>query len=129
MPPTIYPFEKDKLEERGYRVFPDALENDPLVFFHVTPADRVAAILKDGLKPGIEVGGTLSTISYAPNSMIALNHWIDIRPDGVDGTILALRFDDETEIFVQGGTHYTMALRKQPAVIGMCTIPSTYVHR
>ena len=39
MPPQIYPYEPDKLEERGYKSFPNALEKDPLVFFHATAMD------------------------------------------------------------------------------------------
>jgi hypothetical protein len=128
MTPKVYPFEREALARRGYRVFPDELENDELIFFHATSADRLKPIVDQGLKPGIEVGGTLATISYALTSNIALTHWVQVRADDTEGVILALRFDDLSEIFEKHGTHYSLALRKQPIVIGTCAIPSTYEH-
>jgi hypothetical protein len=100
--PKNFPFEAETLEKRGYLVFPDELENNELVFFHATPANRVESILKDGLKPGKEVGGNLSTISYSPKSVIALTHWIQVRSRDSDGVVLALKFDALDEIFVEG---------------------------
>jgi hypothetical protein len=56
--------------------------------------------------------------------MTALTHWVTIRADGQDGVILAVRFETLNEIFVDGGTHYSLALERQPAIIGVCTIPT-----
>jgi hypothetical protein len=129
MEPQSYPFLIDTLEERGYRVFPEELENDDHVFFHATAAEKLDSILETGLRPGIELGGNLATISYATNSMIPLTHWVTIRTEGQDGVILALRFKTLDEIFVDGGTHRSLALGTQPAIIGVCTVPSAYEHR
>ena len=129
MKPECYPFVVETLEKRCYRTFPNELEEDELILFHATAAEKLVAILKEGLRPGVEVGGSLSTISYGLNSMVALTHWISIRAKGTDGVILALRFDNRDEIFEDGGTLHSRALIKQPEVIGVCKIPSSYEHR
>jgi hypothetical protein len=124
-----YPFVVDTLKERGYRVFPDTLENDDHVFFHATAAENLKPILKEGLRPGVEVGETLRTIAYGSNSLDALNHWITKRAKGEDGVILALRFETLEELFLSEGTPYSWALKIQPVVVGKCSVPSTYDHR
>ena len=129
MEPQCYPFPIEALAKRGYRLFPDTLENDYRVFFHATAAEKLNSILEEGLRPGVEVGKKLTTISYASNSMIALDHWITIRGRGQDGVILALQFESLEEIFVDAGTHYSRALKIQPAIVGKCTVPSNYDHR
>jgi hypothetical protein len=110
-------------------VFPDTLENDDHIFFHATAAENLKPILEEGLRPGVELGKTLITISYAPNSMIALDHWIRARADDQDGVILALWFETFEEIFLREGTHLSSALKRQPEVVGKCRVPSTYDHR
>ena len=44
MEPHSYPFLINTLGVRGYRVFPDELENDDHVFFHATARRRGAAL-------------------------------------------------------------------------------------
>jgi hypothetical protein len=130
MEPQCYPLLVETLIEREYRVFPDTLENDDHIFFHATAAENLQSILEEGLRPGVEVGKTtLTTISYAPNSMIALDHWDKKRADRQEGVILALRFETLEELFLSEGTHYSRALKIQPVVIGKCSVPSTYDHR
>jgi hypothetical protein len=63
MEPQRYPFPITTLEERGYRVFPDELENNRHVFFHATAAEKLNSILVEGLRPGIEVGA-ISRLSH-----------------------------------------------------------------
>jgi len=129
MEPQFYPFQSDKLAQRGYRVFPDELENDDHIFFHATAAENLDSILEKGLLPGSELGGDLMTISYATNSTIALTYWTYVRARGQEGVILVLRFPSLDEIFLREGTHYSVALKTQPAIIGACRIPGTYEHR
>lgn len=48
---TITKFEMpENLEATGYCLFPQALEDDPLVLFHATPMTNFAAIDADGFK-------------------------------------------------------------------------------
>jgi hypothetical protein len=115
------------LEESGYHVFPKELEDDDLVFFHATAAKNVEGILQFGLQPGVKVGKQLHSISYAERSVGALNHWIDVR-EGREGVILALRFADREELWLDAGTYYSGELKYQPLVIATCPVPSIYRH-
>ena len=123
-----YPFESELLADRGYCLFPREIEDDALVLFHATSDDRLEGIQKEGIKPGNEVGGTLSTISYATASSTAFTHWTMTRKGGVDGVVLALKFEDMSEIYEAEGTKRSRALTRQPVIIGVCRIPSTYRH-
>lgn len=127
-PPVYVEFpERDTLECRGYKVFSDDLEDDELVFFHATAEENVERILKDGLRPGIELGGILYTISYARKSTEALTHWITIR-EGRDGAILALKFTAHDQLFQESGTTYSFSLKTQPTVVAICLVSSSYQH-
>lgn len=119
--------EQDELQRRGYKVFPDDLENDELVFFHATVRENVEGILEGGLRPGIEVGGSLHTISYARTSMEALTHWITVRGSR-EGAILALRFDNQQNLWQESGTTYSLRLETQPTVVAICLVGSDYEH-
>ena len=110
MGPRVYPLQTETLAQRGYRVFPDELENDAHTFFHATAAGNLDSIVEGGMLPGSALGRELTTISYAPNSMIALNHWTLVRAKDQDGVILALRFETLGELFLSEGTHYSLAL-------------------
>lgn len=126
--PKRFPFPgREDLEASGYNVFPPDLESDETIFFHATAAENVENILQEGLLPGSELEGQLTTISYAENSVIALTHWIYVR-NGRDGLILALRFKSRNELFLQNGTYYSKKLKEQPAVVGTCEVLSTYQH-
>lgn len=124
-----FPFLPDTLESRGYNVFPDCLENDSTVFFHATTIGKLRRILKQGLRPGVEIGGNLLTISYGETSMEALTHWINIRKPDENGVILALKFGSLEELKRDDGVWRTRALVSQPRVVGVCMIPCSYVHR
>lgn len=50
MPIVEYSFEAAKLKERGYRVFPDELENDPNIYFHGTAARNRQPIADEAFK-------------------------------------------------------------------------------
>ena len=119
--------EREALVSRGYKVFSDDLENDELIFFHATSEENVDRILRDGLRPGIELGGVLRTISYATTSTEALTHWITVR-EGRDGAILALRFTDHDQLFRESGTTYSQVLKTQPTVVAICLVSSSYQH-
>lgn len=115
------------LEESGYHVYPKELEDDDLVFFHATAAKNVEGILELGLQPGVKVGKQLHSISYADRSVWALTHWCNVR-EGREGVILALRFADREELWLNSGTYYSGELKSQPRVIATCPVPSSYQH-
>lgn len=118
---------QDVLERRGYNVFSDELEQDEFVFFHATAEENVESILRSGLQPGIQVGRSLHTISFAERSVVALTHWIDIR-EGREGVILALKFLERNELWQESGSTYSRALKTQPTVIAICPVSSSYRH-
>ncbi len=126
-PPILQFPDRDTLRCRGYNVFSDELEGDELVFFHATAAENIENILTEGLQPGNRIGRALHTISYAERSVAALTHWVTVREDR-EGVILALKFKDCNELFKDGGTTYSMALKTQPTVVAICPVSSSYQH-
>lgn len=56
-------------EENGYCVFDKQLEDDDSVFFHMTPASNMGAILTNNFKSAKELGiGEVQSVSYANRS-------------------------------------------------------------
>ncbi|KDR86539.1 MULTISPECIES: hypothetical protein [Agrobacterium] len=119
-----------KMEELQYRVFPESLENDPLVLFHATlPADY-DEILLSGFKTAAQLGKSngLASVSYAKQSSTALGH-IRNRHKNQEVIIIAVQFQslvarqgivvNTSDIHVYDGT--------QPAIIGFCRVPKDYL--
>ncbi|MCF6343701.1 MAG: hypothetical protein L3J15_03345 [Devosiaceae bacterium] len=69
-----YPIPTD-LEKRQYCVFPNELEEDPLILFHATPIENVSSIIKNGLKiPDPNKEGALPSVFFGARSAVALTH-------------------------------------------------------
>lgn len=127
MAPTNYVLPKGSLEDRGYLLFDDDLEEDKLIVFHATPARNLDGILTDGLHPGAKFGGNLNTISYGETSKDAMvhRHYSDTKTTE-DWVVLALKFETRDELYEDHGTLRSGPLRKQPEVIGVMKIPAGY---
>lgn len=121
-------FDERGLVERKYRIFPNELEDNILILFHATSLSNLEAIQNYGLQPGIKVGKTLETISYSQTSTMALTHWISIREENQTGIVLALKFENNNEIFEAEGSLYSNELEVQPTIECICKIPSSYKH-
>ena len=57
-------------DKTGYRVFPDEMENDPLIFFLGTAASNLRPIVAGGFRPV----KALTSISFARTSSLALRY-------------------------------------------------------
>ena len=57
-------------ESKGYKLFPEELENDPLVLFHGTSEKNLEPIANDGFKACLP----LESVSYAKSSISCLSH-------------------------------------------------------
>ncbi len=78
-------------DETSYRVFPDEMENDPLIFFHGTAASNLLPILAEGFRP-VKV---LTSISFARTSALALRYACESRtPEAPEGCIIMVRFSN-----------------------------------
>lgn len=122
--PIEYPF-LGVSENNGYRVFPNELENDPLVAFHGTARVNLPSILDQGFA----FTRTLKSLSFAKNSSLALSYACKARTsNSPDGCILVVRFDslEKRGIGVEHSIIYVTKLDEQPEVIGYCIIPADY---
>jgi hypothetical protein len=122
--PIEYPF-LGASESNGYRVFPNELENDPLVAFHGTARMHLPSILDHGFA----FMRTLVSLSFAKGSPLALKYACEARTShSPDGCILAVRFDslERPGIVVEHSIIHVYKLDEQPVVIGYCVIPTDY---
>lgn len=76
-------------EARGYRLFPEELQNDECVAFHGTAdAHRVKII-----GSGFAFVGKLQSLSFAKTSSLALRYACEARSEASpEGCVLAVRF-------------------------------------
>jgi hypothetical protein len=121
--------DQDSLEHVEYRVFPPELENDDLVLFHGTLAENMDSILKDGFKSAAALGtGPLASVSFAYKSTAALTHLAGQTGDRV---IFAVRYAsiDRPSIKKNLSDIHDFALDPAPLIIGLCRLPSGYLHR
>lgn len=125
-----------KMEGRRYCVFPDALENDPLVLFHATIAEDYDNILRVGFKTAADLGKAegLQSVSYAKRSSGALSH-IRGRYRTEEVIIIAVEFasvvtrtgkDSNSAGMVVNTDDIHVYDGTQPKIIGFCRIPDGY---
>jgi hypothetical protein len=134
MPIVEYPFEAAKLEERGYRVFPDELENDPNVCFHGTADENRQPIIEEGFKPRTDLPGAppeaLKSVSFAKGSSLPLQHACEARAGGTkNGCILVVRFATFDNVACNVADVWVYRRDRMPEVIGYCIIPADYKHK
>ena len=116
------------LEDLAYRIFPQEMEEDERVLFHGTSSENYESIIREGFKSAKTLGkeGGLSSVSFAPNSSGALAHWCTVRGLGVDGVVIAVRYEDVAHLTGDTAARYDYKLSPQPKIIGSCRVPHTY---
>lgn len=125
----------EDLEATAYRLFPQALEDDPLVLFHATPLKNFAAIDADGFKipnPDGRPGEGLASVSFAKRSSASLAHAVTKRQTCPgDYCVFVVRYEklERTGIVVNTSDIHDYTLDPPPEIIGYCISPATYVHR
>lgn len=125
--PREYPFPSAP-EENEYRIFPDAMENDGLIFFHGTAEKNLASIVDNGFR----ISGNLSSVSFARNSSLSLRYASEVRDDSSPcGVVLAVRFDclNKPHIVQEGFGLHVYDLSVRPQIVGYCVVPANYVFR
>jgi len=124
-----YPFPENP-EACGYRVFEAALEDDPNVFFHGTSAANLQSILTGGF--AFPVYTKAQSVSFASTSSVPLRYASEARDVACpEGCIIAVRYldFDRREIEYNGSVLHDRTLKPQPAIIGYCIVPSSYLFR
>jgi hypothetical protein len=114
-------------DEKGYRLFPAAMENDELVAFHGTSRAKLDAIIKNGFA----FAGELQSLSFAKDSALPLRYACAARSaDSPEGCVIAVRFAPPIPrpgIVVETSVIHVYKLDEQPEVIGYCIVPADYV--
>jgi|ERR1017187_606610 hypothetical protein len=115
-------------EERGYRLFPNELENDEHVFFHGTAEANLRSIIANGFR----IPDGLKSISFARDSSVPLKYACDARTTASpNGCVLAVRFEslDKPEIVHEQFGIHVYKFDPPPVVIGYCIVPADYMFR
>ncbi|BCH14946.1 hypothetical protein [Mesorhizobium sp. L-2-11] len=116
-------------EEKGYHLFPAAMESDSLVAFHGTARSNLAAIVAEGFK----FTAKLQSLSFAKESSYALSHACARRSEtSPEGCVIAVRFSapiPRSNVAVETSDIHVYDLAEQPEVIGYCIVPADYVWR
>lgn len=113
-------------QDKGYSLFSAELETDELTAFHGTAEANLKSIINDGFK----FGDSLSSISFARQSPLALRYGSEARSAGSPkGCVLVVRFAQPIPrpgVTVEASIIYVYNLEEQPKVIGYCVIPEEY---
>jgi hypothetical protein len=116
-------------EHKGYRLFPDELEDDDLVAFHGTARSNLQSII-DG---GFRFTGSLQSLSFAKVSSYSLSHACSRRSAASpEGCVLAVRFAPPIPrhfVAVEVSDIHVYQLDQQPIVFAYCIVPADYVFR
>lgn len=116
-------------EHKGYRVFPEEMENDQLIAFHGTSRTNLDFIINDGFK----FASSLQSLSFAKQSPSSLSHACS-RRTGIspEGVVIAVRFAPPIPrpyVTVEISDIHVYRLDEQPEVIGYCIVPADFVLR
>jgi hypothetical protein len=113
------------IEENGYRLFEEELENNPLILFHTTPIRNRESIIANGFMSG----PSLQSVSYAYNSSCCLTHrGQDVNDDHV---VFVVEFES-LDVFgiTRNPSDIHVNLKDiQPTIKGYCVVPKEYKHR
>jgi hypothetical protein len=115
-------------DENGYRLFPDELEDDPLVFFHGAAMANLESIVNEGFK----IQGALPSVSFGRTSALPLRYACEARSAGSpEGCVIAVRFKsiEKPEIKSEAFGIHVYRFDPQPEVIGYSIVPADYVFR
>ena len=131
----------ENLEATGYRVFAEALEDDPSVWFHGTNAKNLDPIIKygfviprpiDSLDPksidlsDLSAENGLPSISFARTNSAALGYACETRTqDAPHGCVIAVRYDNPEKAGIEPRMQVfnDRTLNPAPTVIAFCWIP------
>lgn len=113
-------------QNKGYRLFPLELEQDPLVLFHVSSKSNFEPITKQGFK----AAPPLESVSYTKGSEQCLTYRALAGPPE-EKVAFAVRFQslDAPGIVVNNADIHVYDERLQPEIVGYCFIPLDYRHR
>lgn len=119
-------------EIKGYSLFPEELESDPLVLFHGTPERNLVSIIDEGFK----ACSNLPSVSYAKNSIGSLHHVCAVRrlvygETSENHVVIAVKFDSlqKPGIVVNNIDIHVYKDDIQPEIIGYCIVPQSYKHK
>lgn len=116
-------------EERGYKLFPQELENNPCVLFHGTVEQNLQKIINNGFKSF----PPLTSVSYAKCSSYSLGHICQNQSTerSENGVVIAVRFESLNlqEIVENHSDIHVYDEEIQPEIIATCIIPKKYQHR
>lgn len=114
-------------EANKYSLFDADLENDPHVFFHLTPHKNLDSIRKNGFRSAADLGvtGGLPSVSYARNSSRCLSH---VSCEVAEDTIVfAVKFDNAALLQVKDcGQDIYVYLDVQPRILGYCVLKAGF---
>ena len=114
-------------EESSYCVFNSELEENPHVFFHLTPKRNFDSIISNGFLSAAELNiGKIESVSYAKKSSGCFaNKGTKIIEDIV---VFAVEFDasEFAEIVVNNSDIYVYKKEIQPTILGYCEFPRGY---
>lgn len=122
-----YPFGQPS-DDNGYRLFPDEIEDDGLVFFHGTAEANLESIVNDGFK----IEGALPSVSFGRTSALPLKYACEARSAASpNGCVIAVLFQSvkKPEITSEAFGLHVYRFDPQPEVIGYCIVPVDYVFR
>lgn len=129
--PCVFSFPADPAAT-DYAIFPAALEDDPLVLFHATPARNHDAIVQHGFKIPDPTGRSgLASVSFAKGSAMALGHAMTLRQsEPGEYCIFAVRYEtlDAKCLKNNHSDIHDYALDPQPEILGCCLVPVSYRH-
>ena len=131
MKPSEFPFVEQGLVERSYRVFSDALDRDPLVWFHGTSEENLRLILQQGFvipasRPNAHADA-LPSVSFAKRSAVALRYACDARAGGTrNGGILAVKFAHLDRVTIESDALLVARADRMPTIIEFCVVPASY---
>lgn len=103
-------------ESNHYCLFAAELEDDPLVFFHITKQRHKDSIISEGFKSAAELGiGEIQAVSYAKKSSDCLNHigWRFIE----DYVVFAVRFDSTKQVVDNPTDIHVYDPKNQPNIL------------
>ena len=122
----VHSFQAETLEDRGYRVFPDVLENEEYVCFHGTAEENLHSIIKEGFS----IVGNLPSVSFARSSSLALKYACEGRTDQAKkGCIIVVRFDSFEHVVAEASVVHVFRNDLMPTVVGYSIIPANYEFR
>jgi hypothetical protein len=115
-------------DNKGYKLFPEELENDPLVLFQGTSEKNLEPIANDGFKscPPLE------SVSYAKSSIYCLSHICSKRSNNTseNDVVIAVKFEslNVPGIVENLSDIHVYKTDIQPEIIGYCIVPHSYKH-